>query len=227
MKKKLLIFGSHEISELATFYFNKENKYNIEGYVLDDEYIDKDSFLDKPLIPYSEVKKKYSTTDFCFHVAISFKQHNQLREKKYKQVKNDGYDLISYIDPNSVISDIESIGENCFILENQTIQPNVKIGDNVVIWSGNHIGHGSLIGNHAYISSHVVISGHVEISERVFLGVNTAIKDFCKIGKDSFITMGANVTKDINEGSVVMPSSSIILEKDDKRARLIKKKYFF
>tara|TARA_B110000211_G_C13569185_1_gene331243 strand:- start:212 stop:442 length:231 start_codon:yes stop_codon:yes gene_type:complete len=57
MKKKLLIFGSHEISELATFYFNKENKYNIEGYVLDDEYIDKDSFLDKPLIPYSEVKK--------------------------------------------------------------------------------------------------------------------------------------------------------------------------
>jgi len=227
MNKKLLIFGSHEISEMATYYFNKENIYKIEGYVLDDKYIDKDIFLNKPVIPYSDLRKNFSNEEFCFHVAISFKQHNQLREKKYKQVKEDGYELISYIDPNSVISDETKIGENCFILENQTIQHNVNIGDNVVIWSGNHIGHGSIIRNHVYISSHVVISGHVEIDERTFLGVNSAIKDFCKIGKDSFITMGANVTKNINPGSVVMPSSSIILENDDKRAKLIKKKYFF
>lgn len=227
MNKKLLIFGTHEISEMATYYFNKENIYKIEGYVLDDKYIDKDSFLNKPVIPYSDIRKKFSNEEFCFHVAISFKQHNQLREKKYKQVKEDGYELISYIDPNSVISDKTKIGENCFILENQTIQYNVNIGDNVVIWSGNHIGHGSIIRNHVYISSHVVVSGHVEIDERAFLGVNSAIKDFCKIGKDSFITMGANVTKNINPGSVVMPSSSIILENDDKRAKLIKKKYFF
>ena len=227
MKKKLLIFGSHEISELATYYFNKEEKYEIQGYVLDDDYVDKDNFLNKPIIPYSDVRKKFSNKEFCFHVAISFKQHNQLREKKYKQVKEDGFELISYIDPNSIISDTATFGDNCFILENQTIQYDVNVGNNVVIWSGNHIGHGSIIKNHVYISSHVVISGHVEIYERAFLGVNSAVKDFCKIGKDSFITMGANVTKNINPGSVVMPSSSIILEDDDKRAKLIKKKYFF
>ena len=87
MNKKLLIFGTHEISEMATYYFNKENIYKIGGYVLDDKYIDKDSFLNKPVIPYSDIRKKFSNEEFCFHVAISFKQHNQLREKSINKLK--------------------------------------------------------------------------------------------------------------------------------------------
>ena len=229
MKKKLIIFGNREIAELATYYFESENEYIIEAYTVDDNYIDESSFLNKPIIPYSELKKIYSPKEALFHVAISFKQHNKLRESKYMQVKNDGYKFVSYIDNNSVIltKKKESIGENCFILENQTIQHNVRIGNNVVIWSGNHIGHGSVIGDHVYISSHVVISGHVNIGERSFLGVNASVKDFTNIGSDTFITMNASVSKDIQNGSVVMPGSSVILNSDDRKAELIKKKYFF
>ena len=38
-------------------------------------------------------------------------------------------------------------GENCFILEDNTMQPFVVIGDNVTLWSGNHIGHHARIGD--------------------------------------------------------------------------------
>jgi acyl-[acyl carrier protein]--UDP-N-acetylglucosamine O-acyltransferase len=31
--------------------------------------------------------------------------------------------------------------ENCFILEDNTIQPHAQIGANVTLWSGNHVGH--------------------------------------------------------------------------------------
>ena len=54
-------------------------------------------------------------------------------------------------------------GDNCFILEDNTVQPFVRIGSNVTLWSGNHIGHDSTIGDHCFISSHVVVSGHVDI----------------------------------------------------------------
>ena len=81
MNKKLLIFGSHEISEMATYYFNKENIYKIGGYVLDDKYIDKDSFLNKPVIPYSDIRKKFSNEEFCFHVAIFLSSTTNLEKK--------------------------------------------------------------------------------------------------------------------------------------------------
>ena len=226
MKKKLLIFGSHEIADLAYHYFVETNDYSIEAFVVDDEYFDKDVLNDTPIIPYSKAKNQFNPKEFKFHIALSFKQFNQLREKKYQIIKKDGYELESYISPNSTIL-TKDIGENAFILENQTIQHNVKIGNNVMIWSSNHIGHGSFIDDHVYISSHVVVSGHVSIGKRSFIGVNSAIKDFCKIESDCFISMGSNVTSNIKEGSVVLSQKSEILDKSDRKAEFIKKKYFF
>ena len=92
-----------------------------------------------------------------------------------------------------------TIGDNCFILENQTIQPTVNIGDNVMIWSGNHLGHGCSIGNHTYISSHVCISGHTKIGESNFWGVNSSTADFVTIGDRVFVAMGAVVVNDLKQ----------------------------
>lgn len=226
MNKKLLIFGTHEIADLAYRYFKDTNEYSIEAFIVDDAYKHQDVMNDIPVIPYSEVKEKFKPKDFKFHIAISFKQFNQLREKIYQRVKKDGYEFESYISPNSTIL-TKDIGDNVFILENQTIQHDVKIGNNVVIWSSNHIGHGSIIEDSTYISSHVVISGHVSIGKRSFIGVNSAVKDFCKIGSDCFISMGSNVTSNLNPGSIVLPQKSEILNSKDRRAKFIIKKYFF
>ena len=68
-------------------------------------------------------------------------------------------------------------GDNCFILEDNTIQPFVTIGNNVTLWSGNHIGHDSVIEDHCFITSHVVVSGHVRVGARSFLGVNATLRN--------------------------------------------------
>ncbi|WP_245213936.1 hypothetical protein [Rhodoferax sp. AJA081-3] len=62
------------------------------------------------------------------------------------------------------------IGENCFILEDNTLQPFTKIGNNVILWSGNHIGHHGEIHDHVTFTSHVVMSGHCSIGPYSFLG---------------------------------------------------------
>jgi acyl-[acyl carrier protein]--UDP-N-acetylglucosamine O-acyltransferase len=137
-----------------------------------------------------------------------------------------GYILPSYVCSKSAYWNDLNIGDNCFILENQTIQPTVEIGNNVMIWSGNHLGHGSIIHDHVYISSHVVISGHCNIDERTFLGVNATVKDFTKIGKDVFIAMDASVISDIEDGGMVLGSKSEIYKADNKITKMIKRKYF-
>ena len=160
------------------------------------------------------------------HVALSYNKFNRLRQQKYEAVKQNGYDLVSYISTKSAYWDDIQIGENCFILENQTIQPTVKIKDNVMLWSGNHIGHGTTIGSHTYLASHVVISGHCKIGERCFFGVNATLKDFLEIGNDCFITMDASVSQNLKDGSVVFGAKSEIFEEDHKVSKMVKKKYF-
>ena len=160
------------------------------------------------------------------HVALSYSKLNQLRQEKYEQAKKSGYKLVSYICSKSVYWNDIQIGDNCFILENQTIQPTVKIGSNVMLWSGNHIGHGTVIRNHTYVSSHVVIAGHCDIGKRCFLGINSTIKDFTKVGDDCFVAMDASIVSDLDNDSVALGVSSTVFKSNDKRARIIKRKYF-
>lgn len=225
-KKLLVIFGTGEIGELAKYYFENDSPYKVVGFTADDAFVDKDSFLKLPLVPFSRVKTEFPVEKFEMHVALSYKKLNQVRAQKYYTAKSLGYRMASYVSSKSVTWPDLSIGDNCFILENQTIQPTVKIGNNVMIWSGNHLGHGAVIKDHCYISSHVVICGHAEIGERCFLGVNATIKDFVKLGSDTFVTMGALVTQDTQEGDVVLAAKGKIFKSASREASMIKKKYF-
>jgi sugar O-acyltransferase (sialic acid O-acetyltransferase NeuD family) len=168
----------------------------------------------------------YPPAEFDMHVALSYSKLNLVREQKYHEAKAKGYTLISYVCSRSVYWNDLSIGDNCFILENQTIQPTVKIGNNVMIWSGNHLGHGCEIKDHTYLSSHICISGHTVIGERCFIGVNSTFKDFITVGNRVFIAMDASVTKDIADDSVILGPRSTVLSATDEMAIKIKKSYF-
>ena len=226
MAKPLVIFGSAEIAALAKFYFESDTDREVCCFSVDDDYLDKVSFEGLPLVPFSELVKRYPPHEFDAHVALSYVKLNSLRREKYEQMKAVGYSMASYVCSKSVIWPDAVIGENCFILENQTIQPNVIIGNNVTLWSGNHIGHGTRINDHVYLASHVVVSGHCVIGERSFIGVNATLKDFCNVGNDCFVAMGADVTVDMADGSTAMGRSASIFNSDDRRSKAVKKKFF-
>ena len=226
MGKKLVIFGSSEIAVLAKYYFDNDSDYEVVAFTVDDSYCESDTFENLPLIPWSQIENRFPSSDFNMHVALSYMKLNQLRQEKYEQAKVAGYKLASYICSRSVTWPDLSVGANCFILENQTIQPRCKIGNNVMLWSGNHIGHGTEIGDHTYLASHVVLSGHCKIGERCFIGVNSTVRDFTDIEDDCFIAMDASVTSNMPEGAVALGNSAKILLRDDRRAKTIKRNYF-
>lgn len=226
MKQEIIIFGTGEIAEMAKFYFDEDSDYKVVAFCADDTFIKDNSFQKLPLIPASQIAKELPPKKYSAHVALSYRKLNQIREEKYHLMKKQGYSLVSYVSTKSATWSDLSHGDNCFILENQTIQPKVKIGNNVMLWSGNHIGHGTQIKDHVYISSHVVISGFCTIGERSFLGVNAAVKDFTKIGSDNFITMGANVLADTGKGDVILDARGTVFEGGSEKAEKIKQTYF-
>jgi UDP-3-O-[3-hydroxymyristoyl] glucosamine N-acyltransferase len=100
------------------------------------------------------------------------------------------------------------IGDNCFILEDNTIQPFARIGSNVTLWSGNHIGHHSVIGNHTFIASHVVVSGGVDIGESCFIGVNVTLRDHIRVGRKCVLGAGALLLADADDEGVYIGSAT-------------------
>lgn len=223
---ELVIFGNREMASLARFYFENDSDHRVLAFTVDDAYVDADHFDGLPLVPFSEVAQRFPASSHAMHVALSYQKQNRLREEKYGQARAAGYDLVSYVCSKSVTWPDLSTGDNCFILENQTIQPTVRIGNNVMIWSGNHLGHASVIRDHVYIASHVCISGHCDIGERSFLGVNATLKDFTRIGSDCFVAMDASVTADLPDGSVALGDGATVFASDDRRARALKRQFF-
>lgn len=72
-------------------------------------------------------------------VLLSYQGMNSLRRQKYLEAKAKGYGFISYVNSHFYRAEELSVGENCFILDNQSISLDVKIGYNVAMWSSNHI----------------------------------------------------------------------------------------
>lgn len=226
MKKDLVIFGTGEIGQLAKFYFQHDSNFNVVAFAADDAFIKEPTFEGLPVVPVSELMKRYPPSKYQVHVALSYNKLNQIRKDKYLLLKGMGYELPSYVCSKSVYWPDLQIGDNCFILENQTIQPTVKIGNNVMIWSGNHLGHGCEIKDHAYLSSHICISGHTVIGEQCFIGVNSTFKDFIKVGDRVFVTMGADVTKDVPSDAVILAAPSKVLPPEDEFGQKIRQRYF-
>jgi sugar O-acyltransferase (sialic acid O-acetyltransferase NeuD family) len=209
--KPVVIYGAGESAEVAHYYFIKYSDLRITGFVVDDQYLDVDTLFDLPIIPFSRIGTEFPKEDFDVFVAIGYSGMNQNRADAFTRIKGMGYDCPSFISPDCNCY-TENIGENCFILEDNTIQPFVSIGDNCVIWSGNHIGHHSVIEAHCYLTSHVVISGGCTIGSKSFLGVNATFRDHVTIGASCMVGMAASVEKNLPDQSVVRAPRSKLME---------------
>ncbi len=208
MKKQLVIFGAGEIAQLAHFYFSKDSKYEVVAFTVDAKYIEEASFCGLPVIPFEEIEQTYSPSQYEFFVALSYSKLNAIRKEKYFAVKKKGYRLANYISPYATVLNDNCFGENCFVLEDNTIQPFVTIGNNVTLWSGNHIGHHSNIKDHCFIASHVVLSGGVEVGEQCFIGVNATLRDHIIVGDRCVIGAGVLLLKNADPDSLYIGSAT-------------------
>jgi sugar O-acyltransferase (sialic acid O-acetyltransferase NeuD family) len=215
----VIIFGTGQIAEIAHFYFTHDSRYSVTAFTVDGAYMKEGTFCGLTVVPFEEVEQAYTPATSRMFVAVSYTKINKVRTEKYLQAKSKGYTCVTYVSSKATTWPGSRVGENCFILEDNTIQPFVRIGDNVTLWSGNHIGHHSVIGDNCFIASHVVVSGGVQIGDNSFVGVNATIRDHIKIGKECVIGAGALVLSDTKEREVYFARGSELSKVPSNRLR--------
>lgn len=196
---KVIIFGTTLSAELAHFYLTYDSEHEVVAFTVEKEYLTATEYKNLPVIAWEDLENAYPTNQFMLFAPITERQMNRVRERIYNEGKEKGYNFISYISSKATVFPGAQIGENCFILEDNTIQPFTSIGNNCVLWSGNHIGHHGIIRDHVFFTSHVVLSGRCDVGNNCFLGVNATIRDGCELGEGTLIAMGANLTKQKTE----------------------------
>jgi sugar O-acyltransferase (sialic acid O-acetyltransferase NeuD family) len=199
---QVIIFGVGQWAELAHFYLTHDSPHDVVAFTLDRDYVESASFKDLPVVPFDEIERHYPPGEFKMFIPMSFKKMNHIRAEKYYDARKKGYELISYVSSKATTFPGFECGDNCFILEDNTIQPFVRIGSNVVLWSGNHIGHHSTIKDHVMITSHVVISGTCTIEPFCFFGVNATVREETVVAHDTLVGMSVAILKDTNEFEV-------------------------
>lgn len=199
--KPLILFGTGEHAEVARFYFERDGGRRVEAVCLDTAYIREDRWQGLAVLPFEDVQNAFPPATHDMFIAVGYSQINQLRRDKFLAAQSKGYQLASYISSRATIWS-DATGDNCFILENNTIQPFVRIGHNVTMWSGNHIGHHCTIRDHCFLTSHVVVSGKTEVGEGTFIGVNATLRDHLRIGAYCVIGAGALIMRDTADHEV-------------------------
>lgn len=201
-QKDLVIFGTGDIAELASYLFELDFGRSTAAFTVDPEYVEVSEFRGRPVVASDEVVDRYPPDQFDLFVGLAYGQVNRLRAEKCQWARDLGYALPSYVSPRATTFPTFEHGDNCFVFEDNTIQPFVTIGNDVTLWSGNHIGHHSTIEDDVFIASHVVVSGGVRIKRGTFIGVNATLRDHITVGEHCVIGAGAVLLGDADDEAV-------------------------
>ena len=123
-----------------------------------------------------------------------------------------GADGFQYIKEKEEVIKVEPAGKleiskNVVVHNNSVIDKGIfgktYIDENTKIYNLVHIAHDSKIGKNVFLTAGVIVCGRVKIGDNSYLGPNCTIKNGLVLGKNSKVSMGSVVTKNISENEVV------------------------
>ena len=206
--KQLVVIGTGTFGQIAKDYFEEYLGLKVTKFAVSESQLSAEENKTLNLISIEELAAQ-NPDKYQIFVAIGYRKMNSIREYFFDHFQKRGFEFLSFIHPNVKIWQSTSIGRNCFIFEDNTIQPYTEIGSNTVLWSGNHIGHHTVVGSNCFISSHVVISGSCQIGSNSFIGVNSSIHDGVMIGDRSLIGAGAIISRNTPPDSIYSPKPTM------------------
>jgi sugar O-acyltransferase (sialic acid O-acetyltransferase NeuD family) len=217
---KVIIFGDSHWATLAHFYLTHDSGHEVAGFTVDGSHMRLKSLYGLPMVPFENVVDRFPPDDYRMFLPISFKRMNHLRAEKYEQAKRYGYRLISYVSSKTQTWPGFHCGDNCFIMEGNTIAPFVEFGNDIMMWCGGHVGHHSVVKDHVMMASHVVIAGVCTIEPYCFLGVNSTVRDETVLAKGTLVGAGVTILEDTTEFGVykAAPCEQVGIKSDKLRS---------
>lgn len=96
------------------------------------------------------------------------------------------------------------VGKDCQIREGVTISTGTEdggeltsIGDRCFLMANSHVAHDCKVGDDVTFANGAVLGGHVVIADHVFIGGNTAVHQFVRVGEGAMLGGVSGITRDV------------------------------
>ena len=204
---QLVIVGAGAHSKVVIDVIEQEGKYKILGLV-DSCFCD--NVLGYPVLGNDDMLQNlYDKGLTKAFVAIG---NNKLRAKLIRKVKDIGFELVSAISPNAVVSRYAVIGNGTVIMPGTVINACVKIGEGCIINTNASVDHDCVVEDCVHIAPGCAISGSTVIGRGTFLGTGTKVIDRICIGKEVVAGAGTTIVKNIFDDVVVVGTPARIVK---------------
>ncbi len=89
------------------------------------------------------------------------------------------------------------IRDNVTIHRGWTNSASTIIGDENLFMAGSHVAHDCQVGNHCTLANQVLLGGFVQVEDGAYVGADSAVAQFCRIGRLAMIGAMTKVTQDV------------------------------
>lgn len=118
----------------------------------------------------------------------------------YEKNASGDFELIPHIGNVQINNNVDIGNNTCIdraVLGSTVLEENVKI-DNLV-----HIAHGVLVGRNSVVIANAMVAGSVKIGENAWIAPSASIINKKSVGDNTLVGLGAVVTKDVKENTIV------------------------
>lgn len=124
-----------------------------------------------------------------------------VREKISQKIQNAGFNLISLIHPNALISSSASLSAGVCVMPGAIINAKAKISSGAIINTGALIEHECAIGEYAHICPRVALAGACVVGAHAWVGIGSCAIQGIKIGANTMIGAGSVIVRDIPDNA--------------------------
>ncbi len=140
----------------------------------------------------------------------------QPRRELFEKVRRQGFQIVSAVHPQAIISPSAKIGHGPTVMASATINAAAHLGENVIVNTGAIIEHDCIIGDHVHIATGAKLAGTVHVEAGAHIGLGASILEGIRVGEDAIVGAGAVVVDDVPERVTVVGIPARILKRKDR-----------
>lgn len=136
---------------------------------------------------------------------------NSLRAQLFSRYRKLGYNFVSVISSQAIISDYAVLEEGAQVMAGAIIQTGTQIGCNSIINTGAIVDHDCRIGDNNHIAPGALLCGGVVTGEVVHIGTSATVIQGISIGAYAVVGAGATLTKHLSEKQIVYAARGSVM----------------
>lgn len=200
--EKIIILGKGGHARSVVDTIEREGKYEIAGYVVNDEELTQKED-DYPIIGKDEdLAHIYENGVHYAAMGIGYLGVGNLRRRLYESLKGIGYCLPVLCDPSAILSKKTQVEEGAFIGKGAIINAGATVGKMCIINSGTIIEHDCFVGDFSHIAVGAILCGNVYVGSDTLVGANATIIQGRQVDSGHIIGAGEVIRKNVLNGEV-------------------------